>query len=120
MSARASSARYQLLNIDAVNPTACPCGSSRRAFVEDVDQTASLHVVETDGTARTHYHKRLTELYYFLEGSGQMELDGKKYDVRPGTTVLIKPECRHRAVGKLRFIVVPIPAFDPADEWFDD
>ena len=37
----------------------------------------------------------------------------------PGTAVLIKPLCRHRAVGDLRLLVTAIPAFDPDDEWFD-
>jgi len=26
---------------------------------------------------------------------------------------------RHRAVGRLKIINVPVPAFDEADEWFD-
>jgi len=32
---------------------------------------------------------------------------------------MIRPGCRHRAVGKLTMLIVPIPAFDPNDEWFD-
>ncbi len=113
-------ARFIVRQLDQIEPTACPCGSAKRAFLDDPDQTASLHIVETDGAARTHYHKRTTELYYFLEGSGQIELDGQRFEVQPGTTVMIKPGCRHRAIGKLKFINVPIPAFDPEDEWFDD
>lgn len=49
-----------------------------------------------------------------------MELDGERHVVQPGDAILIKPECRHRAIGRLRVIVVPVPAFDPADEWFDE
>ena len=48
-----------------------------------------------------------------------MELDGEVVPVRPFSTVLIKPLCRHRAVGKLRIVNICIPPFDPADEWFD-
>jgi hypothetical protein len=48
-----------------------------------------------------------------------MELDGERHAVRPGDAILIKPGCRHRAIGKLKVLNVPIPAFDPADEWFD-
>lgn len=111
--------RYQLVHFDQVPPLDCPCGTARRAFVDDADQAGSLHVVQADGTAQTHFHKRTTEIYYFLEGEGQLELDGETFEVRPGSSVLIKPECRHRAIGKLRFINVSIPAFDPSDEWFD-
>jgi mannose-6-phosphate isomerase-like protein (cupin superfamily) len=55
-----------------------------------------------------------------LEGSGHLELDGESFPVAPGTAVLIKPGCRHRAVGPMKILNVPIPAFDPADEWFDE
>ena len=48
-----------------------------------------------------------------------MELDGERVPLKPMTSIFIKPGCRHRAVGKLRVMIVPIPAFDPADEWFD-
>ena len=114
------SPRYQVLHFDQVEPSDCPCGTSRRAFGNDTGGAGSLHVVDTDGSARIHYHKRTTEIYYFLEGNGQLELDGDTFDVRPGSSALIKPGCRHRAVGNLRFINVSIPAFDPTDEWFDD
>jgi len=92
---------------------------TRRAFVDDPDRVASLHVVQTSGQAQTHYHKRLTEIYYILEGAGQMELDGELFPVQPGSAILIKPGCRHRIVGEMKFINVPVPAFDPEDEWFD-
>jgi mannose-6-phosphate isomerase-like protein (cupin superfamily) len=98
---------------------ACPCGQSRRAFLEAADGVASLHIVDITVDSRVHYHKRLTEIYYILEGEGVMELDGERFPVRPGDAILIKPLCRHRAVGRLRVLNVPIPAFDPADEWFD-
>lgn len=115
----AKSQQYSVVNLDDVYPVPCPCGMSRRAFTDDPDKIASLHVVDVGVDAKTHYHKKLTEIYYILEGSGQMELDGELVDVRPGTTVLIKPGCRHRAIGQMKILNVPIPAFDPEDEWFD-
>ena len=47
-------------------------------------------------------------------------MDGDLVPVRPGSAVLIQPGCRHRAVGRLKIINVPVPTFDPEDEWFDD
>jgi mannose-6-phosphate isomerase-like protein (cupin superfamily) len=61
----------------------------------------------------------MTEIYLILEGEGHMELDGQSIPVKPMTTIFIKPGCRHRAVGKLKIINIPIPAFDPADEFED-
>ena len=111
--------RYSLADFSDIEPVKCPCGQSRRAFLDDPDKTASMHVIQSHGDARTHYHKTLTEMYYVLEGEGQMELDGALFDVKPGSAVLIKPMCRHRLIGNFTFINVPVPAFDPQDEWFD-
>jgi len=110
---------FELVDTNQVEPVECPCGQTRRAFTEDPDQTASLHVVDISTDAKTHYHRKLTEIYYILEGSGQMELDGELHPVGPGSAILIKPGCRHRAIGNMRIINVPVPAFDPSDEWFD-
>jgi len=77
-------------------------------------------MVDISKSSRIHYHKKLTEIYLVLEGEGHMELDGDLVPVKPMTSILIKPGCRHRAVGKLRIVNVPVPAFDPEDEWFDD
>ena len=45
--------------------------------------------------------------------------DGEIIDVRPGMAVLIPPGVRHRAVGEMKVLIVVLPKFDPADEWFD-
>ena len=110
---------FEIAHIDQLQPVNCACGSTRRAFTEDPDKIASLHVVDISKDSRTHYHKRMTELYYVLEGSGQIELDGELHDIHPGSSILIKPGCRHRAIGTMKILNVPVPAFDPDDEWFD-
>jgi len=48
-----------------------------------------------------------------------IELDGERCPLNPGTAIMIKPGCRHRAVGKLKILNVPVPKFDLQDEWFD-
>jgi len=111
--------RFAILDVASVSPQPCPCGTTRRAFVEVPGAPGSLHIVQIEDDARTHYHQRTTEIYYFLEGEGEMDLDGARHKVRPGTAVMIRPGCRHRAVGKFKIINVAIPAFDPADEHFD-
>jgi mannose-6-phosphate isomerase-like protein (cupin superfamily) len=111
--------RYRVVHMDELDAVGCPCGSAKRAFGEDPDQIATLHVVNIKADSQTHYHKKLTELYFVLEGEGQMELDGRRVDIRPGSAIMIKPGCRHRAIGNLKILNVPIPAFDPEDEWFD-
>jgi len=110
---------YLIAQLDEIEPTKCPCGLARRAFITPDNPVASLHLVDIQATARVHYHKRMTEIYLVLEGEGQMELDGQMFPVKPLTALLIRPGCRHRAIGELRIVNVPIPAFDESDEWFD-
>jgi mannose-6-phosphate isomerase-like protein (cupin superfamily) len=111
---------YMIAQLDEVPPVPCPCGQARRAFATPDNQTATLHMVDIKTDSETHFHKKLTEIYLVLEGEGHMELDGEVVPVKPMTAVFIKPGCRHRAVGKLRIINIPVPAFDPADEWVDE
>jgi mannose-6-phosphate isomerase-like protein (cupin superfamily) len=111
--------RYRVAHLNDIDPVPCPCGSTRRAFAESTDGTASIHLVDIREDAKTHYHKKLTEIYLILEGSGEMELDGERIPVGPMSTILIHPGCRHRAIGKMKIVNIPIPAFDPHDEWFD-
>jgi mannose-6-phosphate isomerase-like protein (cupin superfamily) len=110
---------YLVAQVDQLPPVACPCGQARRAFGVAGNDVATLHLVDVSVDARTHYHKRMTEIYLVLEGEGFIELDGELVPVKPMTSVLIKPGCRHRAVGRMRIINVPVPAFDPADEFED-
>ena len=110
---------YMIARMDEIGPAGCPCGQSRRAFVSADNPTATMHMVDISADSHVHYHKKLTEMYFVLEGAGHIELDGERFELTGGTAVLIKPLCRHRAVGTLRILVTAVPAFDPDDEWFD-
>lgn len=105
--------------LDEVSPQRCPCGVTRRAFAGVAENVASLHIVDIQQDARVHYHKKMTEIYLVLEGEGEMELDGVRVPMKPMTAIYIKPGCRHRAIGDLKIVNFPVPAFDEADEWFD-
>jgi mannose-6-phosphate isomerase-like protein (cupin superfamily) len=110
---------YHVAQLDRIEAQPCPCGQARRAFAGEGGAVASVHLVDISADARAHYHKRMTEIYLVLEGEGHVELDGELVPVKPLTAIYIKPGCRHRAVGQLKIINIPVPAFDPADEWFD-
>lgn len=112
-------ANYTVVQLDELEAVKCLCGFSQRAFVSEDNKAATLHMVSITEDARVHYHKKLTEIYLILEGSGYVELDGQHVPAKAMTAILIKPGCRHRAVGNMRVIVVVVPAFDAKDEWFD-
>ncbi len=112
---------FEIVDFAAMPGMACPCGWSRRGLLEVGDFPGSIHQVEISEEARVHYHKTLTETYYFLEcePGAQMELDGRRIDVHPGMCIMIRPGVRHRAVGTMKILNLVFPKFDPQDEWFD-
>jgi mannose-6-phosphate isomerase-like protein (cupin superfamily) len=118
--AGSTTARYLVSQLDELPAQRCPCGWTRRAFAVKDNQVATIHLVDIQQDARTHYHKRLTEIYLVISGTGHIEVDGELVPVKPLTALLIRPGCRHRAIGKLTIVNIPVPAFDPDDEWFDD
>ena len=109
-----------IVRLSNLSGVACPCGISRRAFVKEMEGKATLHLLEVKKDSERHYHKRLTEIYYVLSGSGQMELDGELRLLCAGDAVLIPPRVVHRAIPgaeKIKLLVYVMPAFDPDDEW---
>ena len=112
---------YEVVDFAKLPGVHCPCGTARRALADVSDFPGTIHVTEISQDARTHYHKQLTETYYFLEcePDAEMELNGERISVHPGMLVMIRPLTRHRAVGAMKVLIVVYPKFDPADEWFD-
>lgn len=98
----------------------CPCGSSTRVLTTADGGPCSLHVTSITDSVR-HYHRDTAEVYYILDGTGKVELDGDWHDVRPGTVIHIPSGTRHRVVSEagIKTVVVAVPPFQAEDEWFD-
>lgn len=112
-------ARSAVVQLDDVAPGECSCGTTRRDFVEESGGMASVHLLRVSN-AVTHHHRIATEVYVILSGEGEVELDGVRHPARPMSAFLIRPGCRHRAIGDLTALVVCLPAADDADEYFDE
>ncbi|WCJ60066.1 cupin domain-containing protein [Fontisphaera persica] len=78
---------------------------------------AWAHAVDIDG-AKPHYHLRSTEIYYVLEGSGAVVLDGVEHQVTQGSLVHIPPGVVHGARGRMRVLVIGIPDI-AEDDYFE-
>ena len=113
--------RWKSADLTAIPPVPCPCGLARRAFKGVDEFPGTLHLTEITENTQRHYHKTLTETYVILgcDADAMMELDGEMIPVRPLQSFVIPPGVRHRAVGKMQVMIIAIPEFDPADEWFD-
>lgn len=109
---------YRVVDFDAIVSVACPCGEARRAFADEPRFPGTLHVTHISRDAKKHYHRTLTETYYILEcdEGACMELDEDRVELRAGMAVLIPPGTVHRAVGKMKVMIVVTPNFDPNDE----
>ena len=74
------------------------------------------------GTAtERHYHRESEEIYYLVEGTGEMELDGERRPLAPGDAVLIPPGAWHQiraADGPLRFLCCCAPPYRHEDTFF--
>ncbi|MDX1980524.1 MAG: cupin domain-containing protein [Bryobacteraceae bacterium] len=113
------SQRARIVDFAGIPGVACPCGTARRAFADVENYPGTIHVTEISADAALHYHQRLTETYYFLEcePEAKMQLDDEIVDVKPGLCILIPPGVRHRAIGRMKVLIVVFPKFDPEDEW---
>jgi hypothetical protein len=59
---------YQVAQLDELDAVQCPCGTTQRAFIGPDNPVATMHLVDISEDSRTHYHKKLTEIYLILEG----------------------------------------------------
>lgn len=112
--------RYHHVEFSELPPIECCCGTTRRAFVDQPGAPASAHYLEVKEEPTSHYHLKTTEIYVILEGEGFLELDGEMIPVKPLSAVMIRPGCRHRAIGKLKILNIPVPKHDNADFFHDE
>ena len=78
---------------------------------------AWAHAVDIQG-AKLHYHKRSTEIYYVLEGGGELLLNGVAHELKKGSLAHIPPGVVHGARGRMRVLVVGIPDI-ANDDYFE-
>ncbi len=109
---------YKIVQFDQLPGVACPCGTARRAFADVPDFPGTVPRTEIAVDAKPHFHRRLTETYYFLqcEADAKMQLDDQIIPVKPGTCILIPPGTVHRAIGRMTVLIFVLPKFDPEDE----
>lgn len=89
--------------------------SDKRAY-----RYSLAHAVVKPGTKTKPHALRTSEIYYMLEGNGQMHVGSESADVGPGAVIDIPPEAVQwiENTGKtdLVFLCIVDPAWCPADE----
>jgi mannose-6-phosphate isomerase-like protein (cupin superfamily) len=88
---------------------------------QDIDLRYSLaHAIVPVGQVSTPHSLTTSEVYYILEGQGEMHIDGETSSVQSGDAVYIPPHARqyirNSGSAPLVFICIVDPAWQQADE----
>jgi mannose-6-phosphate isomerase-like protein (cupin superfamily) len=68
---------------------------------------------------RPHYHKKITELVFVVEGKGFIEIDRERTPIKPGDWIVIEPEAEHALVNDSPEDMVVVCTCSPAFEMED-
>src|SRR5262245_33074452 len=76
--------------------------------------------LEPGQATQRHYHAASEEIYFVLEGEGELELDGEPRHVRTGDAALIPAGSWHAiaATSHLRFLCCCAPPYSHKDTFF--
>ena len=70
-------------------------------------------------TTIAHYHPKTEEIYYLLEGEGQMRIEEEWRKVVPGDAIAIPPgkvhQIRNEGPAELRFLCCCAPGYEHED-----
>ena len=113
-------------NLSAQAPFITKDGATIRSILDRTNapvQNQSLAEARVAAGARTerHYHKLTEEIYFILEGAGELELDGDRRMVGPGDAILIPSGTRHTimAMEPLRLLCCCAPPYAHEDTYLE-
>lgn len=75
--------------------------------------------VQPGGQTMPHYHPLTEEIYYILEGAGQLTITGETREVGPGDAIAIPPGAVHTIYNPgpetLKFLCCCAPGYEHTD-----
>jgi mannose-6-phosphate isomerase-like protein (cupin superfamily) len=86
------------------------------------NQSLAEATLEPGQATQPHYHAETEEIYYLVDGSGEMEIDGESRTVAPGDAILIPRGAWHQITAgpePLRFLCCCAPAYRHEDTFFE-
>jgi mannose-6-phosphate isomerase-like protein (cupin superfamily) len=85
-------------------------------------QSLAEATIEAGQTTLRHQHRASEEIYYLVEGAGEVEIDGERARVAAGDAILIPPGAWHQiradAAGPVRLLCACAPPWRPDDTYF--
>jgi len=111
--------------LEKQSPFTTKDGSTIRSILDRTNapvekQSLAEASMQTGQATERHYHKNSEELYFLLEGTALMEIDGESRDVGPGDAILIPAGAWHQILAKtdLRFLCCCAPPYEHSDTYF--
>jgi mannose-6-phosphate isomerase-like protein (cupin superfamily) len=110
----------QIQSLTAAKPFTTKDGSTIRELHQTEAQSLAEATLDPGQATERHYHRRTEEIYFLLEGEGEMEVDGDRRHVGAGEAVLIPAGAWHqiRAESPLRFLCTCAPPYAHEDTFF--
>jgi len=110
-----------LLNVDQIEDKI-----KKMAFVSlNKENTANFkrvlnYISENDIVKNVAPDVELHHIPHAVNSEVFKKLDDEIIDVHRGMAIVIPPGVKHRALGRMKVLIVVLPEFDPQDEWVDD
>ena len=111
-------------NIDQVEAFTTKDGSEIRELLAHRNscirhQSLAEARLPVGGTTTPHYHPKTEEIYYILQGQGEMQIDEEQRTVGPGDAIAIPPGARHQITNTgqttLLFLCCCAPGYEHED-----
>ncbi len=79
-------------------------GYSKKVFLSPSDLSSAGNVIQeikikAGETAAEHYHKKQTEVFYFLNGNGYWVINGVEQRFTAGDVLVVEPNDKHIVVN---------------------
>jgi mannose-6-phosphate isomerase-like protein (cupin superfamily) len=112
----------EVVSVSSAEPFATKDGSTIRELHHTAAQSLAEATLEPDQATQRHYHRATEEIYFVVKGSGMMEVDGERTQIRPGDAVLIPPGAWHtlenNGTSELRILCCCVPPYSHEDTFF--
>ena len=117
----------EIRSLEAAEPFTTADGSTIRELLglptaPVRNQSLAEAALEPGQATQRHYHGEAEEIYYLVEGTGELEIDGDLRQVSPGDAILIPPGAWHQITAgaePLRFLCCCAPPYRHEDTFFE-
>ncbi len=80
-------------------------GNYRTSKLHTFSESCFVQLVEIRGKVGDHYHKKQTEIFVIVGGSGKLRIGEEEFDVKCGDVFVCPPGTVHSADGNMRIVV---------------